>query len=515
MKVMQENIPADNHALRQYYYALDFLPVYVTKVDMNMSVTWANKYATDTDEDIVGKYCFDNVNNAKEQCTFCPVKRAMVSKMVEVSLVDVIKNDCERIYEITAIPYIGEHGVITGVFEIRKDVTLQLDYQKIKNELKQVNKGEKSKDVFDNSIIIDIVSEELKELLNDTIKINNKASEVKNEKEYNLRSISLSTNLSRMNSILNNVQVMRDINAGKLKTLKKKNDLKDIVMERFTYYQYKHNIDGNNFDYKYDYNIPSKLILDKMKVELILTNLIDYAMNNSSNKFVNLLITMLDQSYDSIKLSLEIKNIGSIQIHDAVEEDIDKYLSNNLALNVIKNLVSNLKGNLKIEPISGYGVTITIILEFKKIFTPSRVLALPKMLFTNRDKKNKNVNKAKKYKILIAEDEAIGRITMEQMLKNEYDITFAKNGKIAVEKFLSESPDLIIMDIMMPIMNGFDAYDQIRRNSIEKISIIACTAKVINSEREYLKSYGFDDYIAKPINMKILKDIIKKHLPED
>ena len=64
------------------------------------------------------------------------------------------------------------------------------------------------------------------------------------------------------------------------------------------------------------------------------------------------------------------------------------------------------------------------------------------------------------------------------------DVIFAKNGKIAVEKYFSEQPDLVIMDIMMPIMNGFDAFDQIERNSITRVPIIACTAKVIKSENK-------------------------------
>jgi len=117
-----------------------------------------------------------------------------------------------------------------------------------------------------------------------------------------------------------------------------------------------------------------------------------------------------------------------------------------------------------------------------------------------------------KKKILIAEDEPIGRITLEQMLKNDYEVVFAKNGKLAVEKYFSEEPDLVIMDIMMPIMNGFDAFDQIERNSITRVPIIACTAKVINSEKEYLKSYGFDDYIAKPVNLKNLRELINRHM---
>ena len=68
------------------------------------------------------------------------------------------------------------------------------------------------------------------------------------------------------------------------------------------------------------------------------------------------------------------------------------------------------------------------------------------------------------------------------------------------------------MDIMMPIMNGFDALDAIDGISDKYTPIIACTAKVIDTERNYLISYGFSDYISKPIDMKALLIVIDKHL---
>lgn len=114
--------------------------------------------------------------------------------------------------------------------------------------------------------------------------------------------------------------------------------------------------------------------------------------------------------------------------------------------------------------------------------------------------------------ILIAEDEVVGRVTLKLMLKERYDIIFAKNGKEAVELYFKRKPSLVLMDIMMPVVNGFEAFDEIEKNDKHRSPIIACTSKVISTEREYLTSYGFDDHLDKPIENEKLDEILMRYL---
>ncbi len=114
--------------------------------------------------------------------------------------------------------------------------------------------------------------------------------------------------------------------------------------------------------------------------------------------------------------------------------------------------------------------------------------------------------------ILIAEDEVVGRVTLKLMLKERYNIVFAKNGKEAVEIYSKRKPSLVLMDIMMPVMNGFEAFDEIEKIDKNRVPIIACTSKVISTEREYLTSYGFDDHLDKPIEIERLDEILKKYM---
>ena len=116
-------------------------------------------------------------------------------------------------------------------------------------------------------------------------------------------------------------------------------------------------------------------------------------------------------------------------------------------------------------------------------------------------------------KILIAEDEVVGIYTFEIMLKHKYNLVFARNGREAVNKYFKDNPDIVLMDIMMPVVNGFEALDEIcRRRTSNDIKIIAVTARAMTSEIKEILDYGFDDYISKPIDDDELNEKIKKHI---
>ena len=118
-------------ALKQYYFALDYLPIYVVKLNLDLNIIWANHYAKDLTEGILNHKCYKNFNPDQEQCTFCPVVRAMASKQTEISLIEVI-DDSDKVFEVTAIPTFDEDSNLDGVFEVRRDVTVLINHQKTK-----------------------------------------------------------------------------------------------------------------------------------------------------------------------------------------------------------------------------------------------------------------------------------------------------------------------------------------------------------------------------------------------
>ena len=113
--------------------------------------------------------------------------------------------------------------------------------------------------------------------------------------------------------------------------------------------------------------------------------------------------------------------------------------------------------------------------------------------------------------LLIAEDTDSNYILMSSILRKEYELVRALNGREAVELFHKLKPSLILMDVKMPEMDGIEATREIRKTD-KKIPIIAVTAFAFDQDRQRTINAGCDDYVSKPVSTQLLKDTIKKWL---
>jgi CheY-like chemotaxis protein len=118
---------------------------------------------------------------------------------------------------------------------------------------------------------------------------------------------------------------------------------------------------------------------------------------------------------------------------------------------------------------------------------------------------------AEKPKILIAEDDSANYFLFESILKNHYTLVHALNGAEAVDMFKKEKPALVIMDVKMPVMDGFQATAEIRK--IDKTTpIVAATAYALPEVEDKLYAAGANDYIVKPLSPSDLKAKIQAML---
>jgi len=116
--------------------------------------------------------------------------------------------------------------------------------------------------------------------------------------------------------------------------------------------------------------------------------------------------------------------------------------------------------------------------------------------------------------ILVVEDSALNRKLIETVLKpHGYRVIAAENGRQAVDLALQERPDLILMDVMMPMMNGYEAARLIRgQGEINAVPIIALTASAMPHERDRALEAGCDGYVSKPIDTRAFLDQIRHFL---
>ena len=113
--------------------------------------------------------------------------------------------------------------------------------------------------------------------------------------------------------------------------------------------------------------------------------------------------------------------------------------------------------------------------------------------------------------ILIAEDVESNYLLLYALLGKEYNLLHANNGQEAVDMFIQHQPDLILMDVKMPVMDGLEATREIRKLSAT-IPIIAQTAFAFDQDRVRITEAGCDDYLTKPLSPTTLKATIKKYI---
>ena len=185
-----------------------------------------------------------------------------------------------------------------------------------------------------------------------------------------------------------------------------------------------------------------------------------------------------------------------------------KFAGTGLGMPITKKLVEKMGGTITFESKKGIGTTFVIRIPFKIDMD------------SDKGKEQTDVSDEKSIKglhILLTEDNELNMEIAEFMLQNEgADVEKAWNGQEAVELFKKSEPgefDVILMDIMMPVMNGYEAAKMIRsleREDAKKVPIIAMTANAFTEDRIRAKEAEMDEHVAKPVDVKLLIKVIRK-----
>jgi len=266
-------------------------------------------------------------------------------------------------------------------------------------------------------------------------------------------------------------------------------------------------------------DVPATVTTDAEKLTTILTNILGNAAKFTDQGEI-ILKAYIDQDRLCFKVSDTGIGIAEENLEGIFEEfmQVDssttrQYPGTGLGLAISKRMVGLLGGEIQLQSTLGQGTTVTF-------FVPLRIPAADVGSTSGPIERSAETNIQPPLgpdetapRVLVAEDDEFGRAAIRMMLEHRYHLIFAQDGREAVEKYAAASPDIVLMDIMMPGMDGYQALTQITQNAAQpRVPIIALTAKAMADERDALLAYGFTDYLPKPIDDEALVQMIEKYV---
>ncbi|MDH5258700.1 MAG: ATP-binding protein, partial [Gammaproteobacteria bacterium] len=332
---------------------------------------------------------------------------------------------------------------------------------------------------------------------------------------------------NHLNELINDILDLSKIEANKLELEHITFNIRDLMSEINSLFNPQAKQKGLTFTIEYAPPVPDQITSDPLRLKQILFNFCSNAIKFTDQGDVTIRISY---QQDSPKLTFEILDTGVGLTIDQVENLFQpftqadasitrRYGGTGLGLALSRKLADLLGGSVQAKSKLGEGSCFTLSIPTEEIMRHSQNdnLNLKQSLSLDNvsiASKNDNVdqNQPIRGRILLVEDTPpIQDLIGLHLKKIGVDYVVAENGKVACDLAENEDFDLIFMDMQMPVMGGLEATRILRKNNFDK-PIVALTANVLTSEKEACYSAGCNDFVTKPINRKILYDILYKFL---
>lgn len=432
--------------------------------------------------------------------------------------------------------YKDELGNVIGVVIVARDITEQKLIEKAFKEAKEFAelatgiaeetklKAESATRIAEDAVkakqqFLSNMSHEIRTPMNAIIgftKVVLKTDLTEKQKEY-LTAIKMSGDALIV--LINDILDLAKVDAGKMTFIKTPFKLALSISAMLHLFETKIQEKNLTLVKEYDDKIPEVLEGDPVRLHQIILNLVSNAVKFTTHGKITVSVRMLSETSEAVTLEFAITDTGI----GIAENKIDKIFENfqqassgtsrlyggtGLGLAIVKQLVEPQGGEISVTSKLGEGSRFSFILSFQK----TSAEALVETELVELDSEIKNI------KVLVVEDIALNQLLMKTLLDDfGFDCDIASNGKIAVEKLSQNNYDIILMDLQMPEMNGFEATEHIRNTLKLQIPIIALTADVTTVDLDKCKAVGMNDYIAKPVDERLLYSkllsLIKKPLP--
>jgi PAS domain S-box-containing protein len=428
----------------------------------------------------------------------------------------------------TLTPVISRDGVVERILAIESDITLR---KKIEEELIQANQiAEKSLDEANKAVrelmqtrkeleelmkvkeqFLANMSHEIRTPMNAIVGFTSLLLKSKLTAEQRQYINAVKTSGENLLVIINDILDFSKIQSGKLVFEQIEFRLSQLI-STLTELMLPKSIEKNiQLLTKIDKKIPDHLIGDPTRLNQIFLNLVGNAIKFTEKGEVKISVDLVEEKDDVVELKFSVSDTGIGIPKDKIasvfegftqasNETTRKYGGTGLGLTIVKQFIELQGGVIYVESKVGEGSTFSFNLKFKKNLNPD-----------TEDKKNvkeRELESNQSLSILLVEDNQLNQILAKKVLTDwKWKVEIAENGKVALEKLEKGNFDLILMDIQMPEMDGYETTRKIRTtfsHPKSDIPIMAMTAHALAGEAEKCLNVGMNDYISKPFDKKVL-----------
>ena len=317
--------------------------------------------------------------------------------------------------------------------------------------------------------------------------------------------------------IINDILDFSKIEAGKLDLTQEDTDLFKLCNHITKLIEFESRTKNLDVLLTIDSEVPKCIVADEIRLKQILINLMSNAVKFTEKGYIQLKVSVLERQSDKVRLTFSVSDTGigirksnQDKIFDAFSQEdsstTKKFGGTGLGLAISNKLLGLMDSRLQLKSTIGEGSTFYFDVELglsDNCDVEPSVSIQENLNITGLDDEAP--------RILIVEDNKINMLLARTLIKKivpQAQVYECPDGRQAVEDFINISPDLIFMDVQMPVMNGYEASKEIRRFNGAGIPIIALTAGTIKGEKEKCLEAGMDDYIPKPIVEEDIREIL-------
>lgn len=317
--------------------------------------------------------------------------------------------------------------------------------------------------------------------------------------------------------LINDILDITKVEAGKINIDYTPIDIRQIIFDLQMFFEKKLSDKNLSLSIDIDKNLPKLILLDGIRLRQMLINLIGNAIKFTDKGFIKISCVCSSPKESShLDLSLKIEDSGigipeeeQVSIFKAFEQQKVHYSSKlegtGLGLTITKSLANLMNGDIYLKSEVNKGSIFSIV--FKDVEIPDRSKSSPPTEVNSESIEFEEAN------ILIADDIYYNREILQEFLA-DYKFKFeeAENGEEMLAKAINNKPDLILLDMKMPIMDGYKASQKLKENpELKDIPVVALTASVMkDEEKAFMKNCDF--FLSKPVGQEVLLNIVKQAL---